>query len=291
MSVGSSKTFISLVGIFLCLITFIAALIINYLSTTGKITSYNENDIANRYPLQIIPADWTFELIWAIIYIWQALWQFYILKRIIFNNDLYLGGKFYFGFILSNILNLIWIFLWCNNYKLIAGIIIIILTLILYLCVWILLLMFYGCSYWEGKSDMLQWKINILLINGIAFYATWTSIATCLNWGILLKYKWNLNDDLASMIALAILGFGLMIYFIMNVVFNKYFDHIWSPFFVFVIAFGGILSKNGISMNQPAIIMVIALFILVILGYIMKMVLSYFTFVDSKPTTSALDNV
>jgi len=258
------------VPLFLSLTTFFGALFINFLTGPGIITPYRVDEISNKYPLQITPASWTFS-IWGIIYIWQCLWLLYVLKRCIFDGNQLFDLKFYISFIASNILNLTWLIAWCNNRKILAGILLTFLTLSLYECNWSCLSSLYTNNHAKIKNEKIRSNLNILVNNGIACYATWASIATCLNWGMVMNYDLRLGDPISSFIALFLLTIILTTYFIMDLIFNhEYFMHLWSPLFVLMISFTGILVQNGIKLEQPTSVAVISLLILSIIGYIVK---------------------
>ena len=49
--------------------------------------------------------------------------------------------------------------------------------------------------------------MRLFVNNGIAFYATWVTIASCLNLAIALIYKWKLLSNMdASIVALSVLS-------------------------------------------------------------------------------------
>ena len=52
------------------------------------------------------------------------------------------------------------------------------------------------------------WQVQ----NGLALYVTWTSIATLLNFAVVLIYKWNVPNEKATTASLSILALGLVIW-------------------------------------------------------------------------------
>jgi hypothetical protein len=73
--------------------------------------------VANKNPLEITPAGWTFS-IWGFIYTWNALWLIYGVSTI-FSKDS--NGNYiyqltitppavYIVFIINNILNIAWLY-------------------------------------------------------------------------------------------------------------------------------------------------------------------------------------
>lgn len=58
------------------------------------------------------------------------------------------------------------------------------------------------------SSRCAAWQVQ----NGLALYVTWTSIATLLNFTVVLIYKWNVPDEKATTASLSILALGLVIW-------------------------------------------------------------------------------
>lgn len=48
--------------------------------------------------------------------------------------------------------------------------------------------------------------------NGLALYMTWTSIATLLNFAVVLIYKWNVSNEKATTASLSILALSLVVW-------------------------------------------------------------------------------
>ena len=53
-----------------------------------------------------------------------------------------------------------------------------------------------------------MWQVQ----NGLALYATWTTIAALLNFAIVLIYKWNVSNETATTASLSILALDLVIW-------------------------------------------------------------------------------
>ncbi len=67
------------------------------------------------------------------------------------------------------------------------------------------------------------WINRVLVQNGLAFFATWLSIATCLNFAIFLYRRASLTQDIASTIALVIILALIILYSVLeNVIWQKY---------------------------------------------------------------------
>ena len=95
----------------------------------------------------------------------------------------------------------------------------------------------------ERSKDI--WLERFLLHNGLIFFTTWITIATLLNFGIVLHYEWGVELYLASTIPLACLSFIILCWFILETfVLDKYVRYTFSQYIVLVVALAGSLVKN-----------------------------------------------
>jgi len=264
------------------LITFIGTLIINYGAGAGLFTKTNVGKVGREYSIEITPASWTFS-IWAVIYLWQALWMTYTMYLIIRHNSttIIFPTSYYISYILSNIFNAVWIFAWCNKDIVTAGIFLILLTSSLYICLFISHVFiadvsamsvehplddsinehFNNIPLWLRDNNVIS-KLYMLVPNGIAFYATWCLVATCLNWGIIFHYDSNWTNTVASLVALLILTICCIVYFVLDFIrFHSYLVLTWSPYIILIFAFSGILNEHGLNnvKKEPTSIMVLLL--------------------------------
>ncbi len=65
-----------------------------------------------------------------------------------------------------------------------------------------------------GRKDI--WLNRILLQNGLAFFVTWLSLATNLNFAIFLTYSASIEVSISSTVALAIILVLVIVYFILE---------------------------------------------------------------------------
>jgi hypothetical protein len=96
-------------------LTFLAVIIINYLSAMRLITPQSVGDISDKYSTQITPAAYTFA-IWGLIYVLLFLcisfqWYVWRQKRAASN----LIDKIGYYFIFSNLANIVWVFVWVHD--------------------------------------------------------------------------------------------------------------------------------------------------------------------------------
>lgn len=216
-----------------------------FLNSTG--------DVSDRYYTQITPSGWTFS-IWGIIYAWQALWIVYVLTTIcrrVRDSYIYqlsaLPVSVYAIYIINNLANIAWIIIWDREYMIAALCVIVITPFTLYICLAISWRRLYQNIEFLSKNGATKeiWFIRFFIQNGMAFYAAWVTVASLINLVIVLVYEANVDQELASTIALGVLSFELVLWYILdNFVLDKYVRYTFSPYITLVIALSGCFTKN-----------------------------------------------
>lgn len=106
--------------------------------------------------------------------------------------------------------------------------------------------------------------MRILIQNGVAFYATWVSIASLVNYA---NYSiWRLGANMQDMgtACLILLLASLINYFVLeDFIWRRCLQYTFSPYFVLIGALIGSLQKNWIY-SQPTRNNIISLVILII---------------------------
>jgi hypothetical protein len=95
-------------------ITLAAVLIVNYMASAGKINNTTVGEISRRYETLFTPAGYAFS-IWGIIYlalIAFVLFTWYALVKKNYDDIIIKCGWF---FIISNLANISWIYLWVSD--------------------------------------------------------------------------------------------------------------------------------------------------------------------------------
>jgi hypothetical protein len=233
-------------------------------------------EISNAYNVSITPAGWTFST-WSIIYAWQILWLLFNVVLIFVkdknNQPLYRSPvvlSFWFHlFITANfILNIVWLFIWSNKDLTGAFLVLFFMTAVLYVAIVISHKNIYDAEEELQSSKWVIWLYRILVNNGLAFYATWISVATTVNLAIAITYAWTENKDreywydISGVIGLSVVAVLLFGYFLMDIYFfEKYLRFTVSPYIQLTIALAGILSKNW-NANKPAPIFALCLLVI-----------------------------
>ncbi|XP_042751253.1 uncharacterized protein LOC122194334 [Lagopus leucura] len=246
----------------LSLATFTAMVILNAGNATGLFKGLfrtTPGNISEKYSTDFTPAGWTF-LIWNVIYAWQLAWLLYALSGICRRNELgcvfmkpdLLPVPFYMAWILNNGLNVGWLFLWDREYLLPALLLLAALTFTTGAALFISHRALRIHSTWFVKGHQADlWLIRILVQNGLALYATWTTIATLLNFAVVLIYKWDVSNETATTASLSILTLMLVMWFCQeNFFLDKYVRYNLTVYPVVIIALTGSMCKD-FSISSP----------------------------------------
>jgi hypothetical protein len=104
---SSSKNLVLLQIVNAC--TFIATVIINSLANISALNGKTTGEISDAYPTLITPAGYVFS-IWGVIY--ALLFVFIVFQALPKQKEKTFLRKISFLFILSNVMNISWLFLW-----------------------------------------------------------------------------------------------------------------------------------------------------------------------------------
>ena len=229
----------------------IGLLVISFFSTKpSQLFPRTQVNVSRQYPTEITPSDATFA-IWGVIYALQVAWTLYSLTLNVRKSfgDI-LPAKFFSYFILSSACNVLWLFAWAReqfglSLALIFGIA---LTLVLSLINAADGLYQYlkKMESKGGKPNLVDvWCTRILIQNGILFYATWVSIATCINLTIYLEYNIGMDGSKAATASLAIILSASILWFILeNFVYQEYTRYVLAEYIVLIIALSGVLKAH-----------------------------------------------
>lgn len=212
--------------------------------------------VSDQYPLDITPAGWAFS-IWGVIYLHQFAWVIYNLALICrttnngpaYLNPVILSPAFLIFFNLSSAFNIGWLFLWDRILFMASLVFLACITLSLFLTFAIICIrvaMFKDVLVDQGRNVDLNF-LNIAVVNGIGMYATWSTVATIINLGVVLTYKWRhpIYSEHSSIVCMGVLSFLFAIYIILDLTaFEKYTRYALAPYAVMIWALAAIISKN-----------------------------------------------
>ncbi|XP_043843470.1 uncharacterized protein LOC122742932 [Dromiciops gliroides] len=240
----------------LSMATFVVMVVMNGAAGSGAfkgIFQRTVGNISNKYNTDLTPAGWTF-LIWNVIYLWQLAWLGYALSGICRRNELgwfymkpnVLPTPFYLVWILNNALNVGWLFLWDKEF--LSPALLVLTGLTSSNCV----ILFLACQGLHSHRTWLQnhrrtdlWLLRILVQNGIALYATWTTVATLLNFAVVLIYTVGMADQTSTTVVLSVLLVLLVLWFYLeNFLLDKYVHYILTVYPVVMVALFGNIAQH-----------------------------------------------
>ena len=225
---------------------------INYWSSSDNASDLGLEDVGNvsdSYELVITPDGWTFS-IWGVIYVWQFLWLLYGWRFVVRPSSAKIIPLLtYILFSVSCLLNIGWIYAFTNEQMAVAFVLLLLLSITLYATIGVSVVVFYyrveHLKRQEQRVDLVL--TTILLHNGLAVYATWTSIATLLNMGVIMQYTGNNRQDetTVGIVVLSILLLVEIAWFLLeNSVLDRFVRYIFTIYPVLIWALAGVLSKH-----------------------------------------------
>ncbi|XP_029314087.1 uncharacterized protein LOC115025763 [Cottoperca gobio] len=257
-----------MIAVVLALVFFVVTMVFTALAGPG-IYPFLEStaNISDAFVTQVTPAGWTFT-IWAIIYIFLALVVVYVVSSI-FRKNAYgyvycsppvLPHGFFVVWCLNLSLNTAWLFLWDRKLMAAALVFLILIALTNYLMI------FFSChglhiyGAWLTTHHRVDlWLHRVLVQNGIAIYATWTTIASLINLTIVLTYDANMSPEDAATVSLSVLTVLVCLWFVLeNFVLDKYVRYILSIYPVVIWALAGVFSKNEDTRNSIFVVALLA---------------------------------
>ena len=272
-----------IISLSLTTVILLATFVVNGLAASNDATKFGFKNgtgrISDEFYTEITPAGWTFA-IWGIIYAWQTVWILYgwsFVFRPSFKKTITPIVYLLYGF--TNISNIIWIYLWGNEYPQVAFPFLFLIAVSLWAAVGVEVVYLYKQL---PLSDHTKWfKLNfyitqIVVVNGLAIYATWVTIATLINFSIVLQYYANLDGTDVGTAALSILTFLLSLYFILeNTILDRFLRLVFIVYLVVIWALSGVLSAHygDDDENRRNSIFTLVLLIITIILFIIRFIL------------------
>ncbi|ESO86803.1 hypothetical protein LOTGIDRAFT_235205 [Lottia gigantea] len=255
---STSHSPVRVVLIFTAFLFFLVAIVFNVLSFYGgqELGIFRADMLENatmEYYTEVGPASWTFGL-WALIYVWQALWLVYALSTVCRTRDgeyLYtmefMSPGVFLMFIINLCFNVAWLIIWDRRYVILAFIIIALLPFTLYVSLYFSFSRLYRNIdvMFKRHMDTDVWLVRHLMQNGLSCYAAWVTIATMVSLTTLLTYSIGVPQSTSSSIVLCVIAVEVVIWFLLDVIlFDKYTRYVYSPYIVQAVAAAGIMAQN-----------------------------------------------
>ena len=239
-------------------LVLLVVFIVNGLAASADAASLgfknNSGGISEEHCLEITPAGWTF-IIWGVIYAWQALWILYgwsfVLRPSFPRSIVFLT---YIFFTVANLFNIMWTYLWGNDYAQVSYPIIALMSISLYSTIFVQALWLYrvtGTLKMQKRYLFDLYITRFLVLNGILIYAAWLTAATELNFAILLQDYAGVDSQAASTVALSILTVMIVVYFILeNTILDRFLRFVFIVYPVLIWALSGILAAHWVHEND-----------------------------------------
>lgn len=121
--------------------------------------------------------------------------------------------------------------------------------------------------------------VRIIVHNGLAFYLTWLSLATILNFATYISYHLGARVDDASTIALFFIITLVVAYFVVeNCVWQRFLLYVFTPWIVLIIAICGSMNKNYNSNNPSRNNIITAVLLAIILTLAVAKLIMFFLY-------------
>ncbi|XP_030016416.1 uncharacterized protein LOC115437333 [Sphaeramia orbicularis] len=260
--------------ILLCAVVYVVVLIVNALAGSGRVFFHSTTgNVSARYETDITPAGWTFS-IWGVIYTWLTLIIIYITGYVFRGSwaQCLLPYAFYFCWLANLLMNMIWLVLWDRELMLAALVVLILIVITNYsvLSICCVATDYYGLwlkSYYPKDLCCLR----TLVQNGLAVYTTWTSIASLINFALVL-HLWGVARSTAATASLCILFAEIMAWFILeNWALDRWVRNIVTVYPVVIVALVGNIMKHYNSADpSPNSIFMIALLVVACILFIFR---------------------
>ena len=98
------------------------------------------------------------------------------------------------------------------------------------------------------------------VLNGIPIYATWTTIAASINASVVFRYSLEWSNDGAITIGLIVLISNILAYWFCDFIkFNSFLRYTFTPYFVLIWAFLGVLTNYSMKDYDSSIVIFVLL--------------------------------
>ena len=228
---------------------YVIHLVFNFLAGKGGSALFPETtaNVSKKFHLEMTPVGATFS-IWGFIFLFQLMWIIYAITTTCRKDNAadILSANFFISFNLNILLIVVWLLLWSRQKTELCLAVITLGQLFLNLTLataCVDLKNFLSAPTSVGKSDV--WYQRFLVQNGILFYATWTTVATFINLGVVLTYNFGFSSETVSFTLLLVLGVLAIGWFVLeNFFLNAYTEYTFSAYITLIYALAGVFANN-----------------------------------------------
>ncbi len=236
---------------------------------------------------EISPASWTFA-VWGPIYLAQIMWIVYAWTYV-FRPATPRGISFvtYIFSAIANLSGCAWLYIYGFFFQQAALGVIIVYAFFLYASLIAQAIHLYKQT--PALSATKKFKIDlyltrIIVLNSLAIYATWMSVATQLNFLTVLQFNYGVDSTTAGTVGLSILLVEIVVYFILeNTILDRFARYIFIVYPVLIWTFIGSLARNWERlMERRNPIFSLVLLVLCIVLFIFRIIL-WIVFAFKRP--------
>ncbi|CAL8294211.1 unnamed protein product [Lota lota] len=227
-------------------------------------------NISGEYDTEITPAGWTFA-IWAVIYMWLIGMFIYIVSGCcrknaygyVYCSPPVLSHGFFMAWCLNMCFNSAWLFLWDRKLMIVAAVFLLLIAVTNYIMISFACRGLHVYGAWLSKYHRVDlWLHRVCVQNGLALYATWTTIATLVNLTVVLDYDAKMLPEDAAAVTLSVLTLVLFAWCVLeNSVLEKHVRYIITVYPVVIWALSGNVSSNfdAAAPSQSGVFLVVLL--------------------------------
>ncbi|XP_036377830.1 uncharacterized protein LOC118773148 [Megalops cyprinoides] len=250
-------------------------------------------NVSDTFSIEVTLDHWVSST-WIMLTAWSAGWLFYALTTVIRRNALgpvccnpeIHPPSFYLIWILINVLRISWLFLWDRQYIIRSLGLKILIPFSTYVMLFVSYRNLHQHQSWFATNSPNEiWFIRFMTQNGLALFATLSSIEALINMGVALKYSAGLQDPLVSTVVLTVLFVGLLVWFTFeSFIFEKYTRYTFTVYPVVVLCLGAMFTRSY-RVNDIALNTIYCGFLMIaatILNTIRLIAACFYT--DKKPT-------
>ena len=237
---------------------------------------YDIANVSRMFYTQITPADYTFA-IWGVIYLLQISWIVYGWTFVCRPSvPSAISPLTYVAYTLVNLSNCVWVFVWDNLYIETAAFVLILSALSLYITLGTTAYYLYRQSTVLAKQAPADLYVTrVLVLNGIAIYMTWVTVASLINLATVLQYFTAAGAVVGGTVALSALAVIVLVYFILeNTILDRFLRYVGIVYPVIIWALtGSLVAHWGAETDRQNPIITLVLLVVAVVLFLVRIVL------------------
>ncbi|XP_064406390.1 uncharacterized protein LOC135351337 [Halichondria panicea] len=254
---------------------------------------YTIANVSSMFYTQITPAGYTFA-IWGVIYLCQIAWIVYGWTFMCRKSAVNTISPFtYIAYAVANLTNIAWIYVWDNLYIKVAAGVLFLSAISLYISLGSAAYYLYTQTSTLSKNDPKDLHTTrILVLNSLAIYMTWVTIASLIGLTTVLQYFTSIGAVAAGTTSLSILAVIVLVYFILeNTILDRYLRYVGIVYPVLIWALtGSVVAHWGKETDGQNPVITVVLLAVSILLFLVRIVL-WIVFSKIRPLQQTVKSV